>query len=50
MVVTVLVVVYFPTLKLLKVRSLEEFLGILAELLRILQELSGQGNRQLSQF
>ena len=33
-----MVVVYFPALKLLKIRNLEEFLRVLEELLRILQD------------
>ena len=43
------VVIYFPALKLFKIRSLEkswEFLGILEELWRIIQELSWQRNRR----
>ena len=41
------VVAYFPTLKLLKIRSLEEFLRSLKNYWRILQEFSGQRNKQL---
>ena len=43
-----LVFVYFLALKLLKIRSLENSSGLLMNSWRILQELSGQKNRQLA--
>lgn len=48
--IQVQVVVYFPTLELLKIRTIQEFSKILKNSWRILQELLGRRNRKLPKF